>query len=189
MGINMIRASLTMLLTLTVLTGCLYPLAVTVIAKVLFPAQAAGSLIVEGGKVKGSTLIGQSFDEPRYFWSRLSATGPFPYNAASSSGSNYGPHNPDLKKAMAARRAALEAADPGHQAVPPIDLLMASASGLDPHISPEAAAYQASRVARVRNLPLAKVNQLIAEHTTGRQLGFLGEPTVNVVTLNHALDR
>ena len=189
MGINMIRASITMLLALTVLTGCIYPLAVTVIAKVLFPAQAAGSLIVEGGKVKGSTLIGQSFEEPQYFWSRLSATGPFPYNAASSSGSNYGPNNPDLMKAMAARRAALEAADPGNHAVPPIDLLTASASGLDPHISPEAAAYQASRVARVRNMPLAKVNQLIAEYTAGRQLGFLGEPTVNVVALNHALDR
>ncbi len=189
MGITMIRAAFTMLLTLTVVTGILYPLAITGIAKVLFPAQAAGSLIVEGGKVKGSELIGQSFEEPKYFWSRLSATGPFPYNAASSSGSNYGPHNADLKKATGARRAALQAADPQNQTSPPIDLITASASGLDPHISPEAAAYQAARVARVRNLPIEKINQLIGAHTTGRPLGFLGEPTVNVLMLNRALDR
>lgn len=187
MGITMIRATLTMFLTLTVLTGVIYPLAVTGIAKLVFPAQAAGSLIVENGKVRGSSLIGQSFEDPKYFWSRLSATSPEPYNPASSSGSNYGPHHPDRKKAMEARRAALQALDPGNP--PPIDLLTASASGLDPHITPAAAAYQAARVARVRNLSLDRVYQLIAEHSTGRAWGILGEPAVNVVQLNRALDR
>ena len=185
----MLRASLCMLVMFTVLTGVIYPLAMTGLAKSLFPAQAAGSLITEGGKLRGSTLIGQAFAEPKYFWSRLSATGPFPYNAGSSSGSNYGPRNPDLKKATEARRAALAAVDPGNSALPPIDLLTASGSGLDPHVSPEAAEYQAARVARVRGLAVERVRQLIAAHTEGRQWGFLGEATVNVVALNRALDR
>lgn len=189
MGLTMLRAAFTMLLLFTALTGVIYPLIVTGLAKGLFPAQAGGSLIYDSGKVRGSVLIGQSFDEPKYFWPRLSATGPFPYNAASSSGSNYGPGNPDLKKAIAARREALLAAHPGNPLSPPIDLLTASASGLDPHLSPEAAAYQAARVARARQIPVERVKELIAAHTEGRQLGFLGEPTVNVLMLNRALDR
>lgn len=185
----MIRAALTMLLTLTVLTGVLYPLAMTGVAQVLFPAQAAGSVIRQDGRVRGSVLIGQSYEDPKYFWSRLSATGPFPYNASSSSGSNYGPNHPDLQKAISARRAALQSADAGNPAVAPLDLVTASASGLDPHISPEAAAYQAARIARLRLIPVEQVQKLIAEHTQGRQWGLLGEPVVNVQMLNRALDR
>ena len=177
-----------MLLAMTLLTGLLYPLATTALARLLFPRQAGGSLVMHDGRVTGSELIGRQFDQPRHFWPRLSATGPFPYNAASSSGSNYGPLNPDLKKAMDARRAALSEADPGNRLPAPVDLLTASASGLDPHISPEAAAYQATRVARVRGLPLAEVQRLIALHTTPRKFGALGEPVVNVLLLNRALD-
>ncbi len=177
----MMRASLSFLLTLTVVTGLVYPLVVTGLAQMLFPHQARGSLIVDAGKVKGSELIGQNFEDPKYFWPRLSATGPFPYNAASSSGSNYGPHHPDLKKAMDGRRALLGNA--------PIDLLTSSGSGLDPDISPAAAQWQAERVAHARHLPLAAVQKLVAQHTQGRQFGVFGEPRVNVLLLNRALDR
>lgn len=177
-----------MLSLLTALTGLVYPLAMTAVARVVFPSQAGGSLVVDGGRVVGSRLLGQQFQDPKYFWSRPSATSPFPYNAASSSGSNYGPLNPDLQKAKEARRAALHAADPDNRDEIPIDLLTASASGLDPHISPAAAEYQAGRIARLRGIDPAAVRSLIAAHTAGRQLGFLGEPAVNVVTLNRALD-
>lgn len=185
----MTLVAIRMILVLSLLTGVFYPLGMTGLAQVLFPRQANGSRIIDGGRVMGSDWIGQQFDDPNYFWSRLSATGPFPYNAASSSGSNYGPLNPDLRKAMEARRAALLAADPGNSLPVPIDLLTASGSGLDPHISPEAAAYQARRVARLRGLTAARLQEMIARHTRPRQLGFLGEPVVNVVLLNRELDR
>jgi K+-transporting ATPase ATPase C chain len=178
-----------MIAMLTLVTGVIYPLVMTGLAHTLFSHQAHGSLTVEEGRVTGSKLVGQQFDDPKYFLSRPSATAPFPYNAASSSGSNYGPHNPDLKKAMQERRNALKKFDPGNDASVPIDLLTASGSGLDPHISPEAAEYQASRVARLRRMELAAVRTVIAKHTAGRQLGFLGEPVVNVVALNRALDQ
>ena len=184
----MIRATLVMLGMMTVFTGLVYPLATTVAARALFPRQAGGSLITDGGRVVGSTLIGQQFDEPRYFWGRLSATGPFPYNAASSSGSNYGPHHPELAKAMAARRETLLAADPGNTAPIPMDLLTSSASGLDPDISPEAAEYQAGRVAQARGLDESRLRKLIARYTSARQFSVLGEPRVNVAALNRALD-
>jgi len=185
----MLVIAIRMTLVLTLLTGIVYPLAMNGLAGVLFPKQAQGSRILRGSTVGGSELIGQQFDSPTYFWSRPSATTPFPYNAASSTGSNFGPQNPDLKKAMDARRAALLAADPGNSIPMPIDLITASGSGLDPHISPEAAAYQAPRIARLRRIPIDKVNSLIARHTESRQLGFLGEPVVNVVLLNQDLDR
>jgi K+-transporting ATPase ATPase C chain len=177
-----------MILGLTGITGLFYPVAMTLAAKVLLPDQANGSLLVESGRVLGSRLLGQQFDDPKYFWARPSATAPFPYNAASSSGSNFGPLNPELRSAIAARRNALRQADPGNTANPPIDLLTASGSGLDPHISPAAAEYQAARVARLRGMELQCVRALIVAHTSGRQLGFLGEPVVNVVALNRALD-
>jgi K+-transporting ATPase ATPase C chain len=173
---------------LTVLTGLIYPLAITGIAQLIFPKQANGSRIVRGGRVVGSEHIGQQFEGPRYFWPRLSATSPAPYNAASSSGSNFGPLNDDLKKAMDGRRAALVAADPGNTAPIPIDLLTASGSGLDPHISPEAAQYQAARVARARGLAPETVVALIEKHTSRRQFGILGQPAVNVLLLNLDLD-
>jgi potassium-transporting ATPase KdpC subunit len=184
----MFRTAFLMIALLTLVTGVIYPLAMTGLAHLIFPAQAHGSLLVQDGRITGSKLIGQQFEDPKYFWSRLSATAPFPYNPASSSGSNYGPLSPDLKKAMAARREALRNADPGNTAPIPVDLLTASGSGLDPHISPEAAEYQAGRVARVRRLDAGMVRRLIAAHTEGRQLGFLGEPVVNVVELNRGLD-
>ncbi len=176
--------ALRMLLLMTVLTGLVYPFAITGLAQLLFHEQANGSRLASGG----SSLIGRQFDKPEQFWSRLSATSPAAYNGLSSSGSNFGPRNPDLKKAIDARRAALLAADPGNAKPIPIDLLTSSASGLDPHISPEAAEYQASRVARLRGIPLEQVRSLIAKHTTARQLDFLGEPTVNVALLNRDLD-
>ena len=185
----MFKSAFLMIAMLTLVTGVVYPLAMTGLAHLVFPAQAHGSLTVENGRVTGSKLIGRQFDDPEYFWSRPSATAPFPYNAASSSGSNYGPLNPDLKKAMEERRKALRAADPGNTAPVPIDLMTASGSGLDPHISPEAAEYQAGRVARLRGLDVGAVRKLIAAHTESRQLGFLGEPVVNVAALNRALDR
>jgi K+-transporting ATPase ATPase C chain len=184
----MFRTAFLIIVLLTLITGVIYPLAMTGLAHLVFPAQAHGSLMIQGGRIIGSTLIGQQFDDPKYFWSRPSATAPFPYNPASSSGSNYGPLNADLRKAMAARREALRNADPGNTAPIPADLLTASGSGLDPHISPEAAEFQAGRVARLRRLDANVVRRLIAAHTEGRQLGFLGEPVVNVVELNRALD-
>jgi len=189
-----LRPALVTLLLLTLITGVLYPLAVTGIAQSLFPDQANGSLIVQGDRLVGSALIGQSFDDPAYFWGRLSATGAFPYNAfnaetlTASSGSNYGPLNPALLEAAQARIDALKAADPGNAAPIPVDLVTASGSGLDPHISLAAAFYQAPRVARAHGLSMAQVEQLIKEHTAGRQFGFLGEPRVNVLQLNLVLD-
>ncbi len=185
---DQIRPALTMLLLLTLLTGLVYPLAVTGLAQLLFPNQANGSLIVRDGKVIGSRLIGQYFDRPEYFWSRPSATAPFPYNAAASAGSNLGPTNPALIEAVKARVAALRAADPGNDSPIPVDLVTASGSGLDPHISPAAALYQAKRVARARSLDEAVVRNLIADHTEERQLRLLGERRVNVLQLNLALD-
>ena len=185
---NHLRPALVSFLFLTLITGVAYPLAVTGLAKVAFPSQADGSLIVKDGKVVGSTLIGQPFDDPKYFWGRPSATSPSPYNAAASSGSNLGPTNPALVKAVKERVDALRAADPGNTAPVPVDLVTASASGLDPHISPAAALYQTGRVARARKLDEDAVRALVAKHTEGRQLGFLGEPRVNVLALNLALD-
>jgi K+-transporting ATPase ATPase C chain len=183
-----LRPALMTLLLLTILTGVVYPLVVTGIAQVVFPFQANGSLIVKGGKPVGSALIGQPFDDPRYFWGRPSATTPFGYNAGSSSGSNLSPTNPDLIKAVQGRVDALHAADPGNSAPVPVDLVTTSGSGLDPHISPAAALYQVSRVARERKLDAAKVRELVEQHTEGRFLGMLGEPRVNVLALNLALD-
>ena len=182
------RPALVLFALLSVLTGLVYPAVVTGISQVVFHEQANGSLLVKNGKVLGSRLIGQPFDDPRYFWSRPSATSPFPYNPASSTGSNLGPTNPALADAVKARVAALRSADPGSSAPVPIDLVTASGSGLDPHISPAAAEFQAARVARVRGLPRESVRALVARHTEGRTLGFLGEPRVNVLKLNLALD-
>lgn len=173
---------------LTILTGLLYPALITGLAQLIFPTQANGSLITQNGQVIGSTLIGQQFDEPKYFWGRLSATANTPYNAAASSGSNLGPTNPALKEAVAARLDALKAADPENTQPVPVDLVTASGSGLDPDISIAAARYQAARVARVRSLSLDRVQSLIDQYTTGRTFGFLGEPRVNVLKLNLALD-
>jgi K+-transporting ATPase ATPase C chain len=189
-----LRAAVVSLLALTVITGVAYPLLVTGIAQAAFPRQAGGSLLVEHGKVLGSSLIGQSFDDPRYFWGRLSATTdsngkPLPYNGASSYASNLGPTNPALVDEVKGRIDALHAADPDDPSVVPVDLVTSSGSGLDPEISPAAAAYQVKRVARVRGLDEARVRSLVAEHTQDRQLGFLGEPRVNVLELNLALDR
>lgn len=185
---HQLRPALMMLLVLTVLTGVMYPLAVTGLAHLLFPTQANGSLMTRDGKVIGSELIGQYFDEPKYFWGRPSATSPYPYNAAASSGSNLGPTNPVLIEAVKTRVAALRAADPGDEAPVPVDLVTASGSGLDPHISPAAALYQVHRVARVRGVQESQVKDLVALHTEGRQFGLLGEPRVNVLKLNLALD-
>ena len=183
---SQLRPAFFMLLIFTVITGVLYPLAVTGIAQVVFPRQANGSLIVaEGGKAVGSELIGQQFDEPKYFWGRLSAAG---YNAAASSGSNYGPMNPDLLKAVQSRINALKAADPNNTLPIPVDLVTASGSGLDPHISVASALYQVHRVATARGLDEARVIALVNQYTEGRQFGFLGEPRVNVLLLNLALD-
>jgi K+-transporting ATPase ATPase C chain len=157
-------------------------------AQLFFPEQANGSLIVHNGKVIGSKLIGQYFDKPEYFWSRPSATSPFPYNAAASGGSNLGPTNPALIEAVKARVAAFRAADPGNAPPIPVDLVTASGSGLDPHISPAAALYQVKRVARARGLDESTVQTLVTQHTEGRQFGLLGEPRVNVLELNLALD-
>jgi K+-transporting ATPase ATPase C chain len=171
-----------------VLTGIVYPVLVTGVARVLFPVQAAGSLIVDHGKTVGSRLIGQPFSSPGYFWSRPSATSPQPYNGLDSSGSNLGPLNPALAVAVRARIAALRAADPGNTAPVPVDLVTASASGLDPDISPAAAYYQADRIARARRLSPAVVRALIAAHATRPTWALLGPPRVNVLELNLALD-
>jgi K+-transporting ATPase ATPase C chain len=189
----MVQVAVRMTLLLTLVTGIVYPLAMTGFAEAVFPRQAHGSLLRDGDKVTGSELLGQQFEDPRQFWGRLSATTPFPYNAASSTGSNFGPSSPDLKKATDKRRAALLQAMPGVTAGnggnPPIDLITASGSGLDPHISPEAARFQAERVAKARGLEVAKVNALVERYIEGRQLGVLGEPVVNVVLLNRELDK
>lgn len=183
-----LRPALVSLVALTIITGLLYPLVVTGMAQVLFPHQASGSLILIDGKPVGSSLIGQPFDAPKYFWGRLSATSPFPYNAAASSGSNLGPTNDALMKAVQARIDALKTADPDNPLPLPVDLVTASGSGLDPHISPAAAEYQIRRIARVRGLDETVVRRLVAQHTEGRQFGVLGEPRVNVLTLNLTLD-
>jgi len=185
---SVLRPALVLFLLLTVLTGFLYPLLVTGLAQLLFPHQAAGSILTRGGRAVGSRLIGQSFSDPRYFWSRPSATTPQPYNGMASSGANLGPLNPQLTAAIKTRVAALHAADPANSAPVPIDLVTASGSGLDPQISAAAANYQAARVARARGLAPARVQALIAQHTEGRLLGVLGEPRVNVLELNLALD-
>ena len=184
-----LKPACVMLLGLTVLTGIAYPLLVTGITQGLFANQANGSLIEQDGKIVGSALIGQAFSDPKYFWGRPSATGPTPYNAAASSGSNQGPLNPALEEAVKARIAALQAADLSQTAPIPVDLVTASGSGLDPHISPAAAAWQAPRIARLRGLSEVEVAKLIASHTQARQLGVLGEARVNVLQLNLALDR
>ena len=187
--LSQLRPAFVLLVLLTIVTGLVYPALVTSIALVAMPDKANGSVIKEGGKAVGSALIGQPFSDPKHFWSRPSATSPYPYNASSSSGSNQGPTNPALIDAVNARIKALRAADPDNNAPVPVDLVTASASGLDPHISPAAAEYQVSRVAKARGLPPERVRALVAQYTQGRQLGFLGEPVVNVLQLNLALDK
>ncbi|HEY3344912.1 MAG TPA: potassium-transporting ATPase subunit KdpC [Anaerolineaceae bacterium] len=174
---------------MVIITGVIYPLAMTGIAQAIFPAQATGSLVYRNGQVAGSALIGQPFDDPKYFWGRLSATSPYPDNAAASSGSNLGPTNPKLIEEVQVRIDALKKADPGNSQPIPVDLVTSSGSGLDPDISPAAAYYQAGRVARVRGLDMTRVNALIVQHIQGRQFGFLGEERVNVLELNLALDQ
>jgi len=186
-----IKPAIVLLALLTVITGVVYPLAVTVVAQVAFPRQANGSLVVRSDRtddIVGSALIGQPFDDPKYFWGRLSATAPFAYNAAASSGSNLGPLNPALTDAVKARVDALRAADPGNESPIPVDLVTASGSGLDPHVSPAAAQWQVPRVARARGLDPVAVQALVEQHTDGRQWGFFGEARVNVLALNLALD-
>lgn len=184
-----LRPAIVSLLTLSLLTGVAYPLLVTGLAQVIFPRQANGSLIVVGGQPVGSSLIGQPFNDPRYFWGRPSATAPVPYNGEGSGGSNLGPLNPVLHDAIKERIERLQAADPGNKSPIPVDLVTASASGLDPHISPAAARFQVTRVARARNLPSDQVRNLVEQHVHGRFAGFLGESTVNVLELNLALDQ
>ena len=184
-----LRPAFTLLGVLTAVTGIAYPLVVTAISQALFGDKANGSLVVQDGKTMGSKLIGQPFSDPKYFWSRASATSPYPYNAAASTGSNQGPTNPALVEVVSGRIKALRDADPGNTLPIPVDLVTASASGLDPHISPAAAEYQVERVARERRLAPAKVRALVTQHTEPRQLGFLGEARVNVLELNLALDR
>jgi potassium-transporting ATPase KdpC subunit len=182
-----LRTAFVVLLVLTILTGVIYPFAVTGIAQAVFPGEANGSLVMQGDVVRGSHLIGQPFDDAKYFWSRPSATSPVPYNAASSSGSNLGPTNPDLAKALKERVEKLRAT-PGGDATIPADLVTSSGSGLDPHISPAAARFQVARVAAARGLEAERVARLVEEHVEGRWLGLLGEPRVNVLELNLALD-
>ena len=192
--LKQLKPAIILLAIFTLITGVIYPLVVTGIAQAFFPSQANGSLIVSNGKAVGSKLIGQNFDDPKYFWGRLSDTGDFAYNAfntetlTGSSGSNYGPMNPALLKAAQARIDALKAADPGNNSPIPVDLVTASGSGLDPNISIAAALYQVARVAKARGLSEQAVRSLVDQYTTGRQLGFLGEPTVNFLMLNLALD-
>lgn len=183
-----LRAATLMLVLLTGLAGFIYPAIVTGIAQLLFARQANGSLIVKDGNVVGSELIGQPFNAPKYFWGRPSATSPFPYNAGASAGSNLGPINSDLQKQVQDRIARLRAGDPGNTAPVPVDLVTASGSGLDPHISPAAALYQVRRVAKARGLAEEAIRRLVEQHVEDRQLGFLGETRVNVLALNLALD-
>ena len=186
---GILRPALVVFAALSLVTGLAYPFLTTGIAAAVFPHEAAGSLIKQGDRVVGSELIGQSFSSPAYFWGRPSATAPMPYNGAGSGGSNLGPRTPALADAIQARIAALKAADPDNPVPVPVDLVTASGSGLDPHISPAAAAYQAARVARARDLPRAQVDALIQAHTEKPWLGVLGDPAVNVLTLNLALDQ
>ena len=188
MFIKHLRAAIVVLILLTGITGLLYPLVVTGIAQLIFPGKANGSLIQKDGKSLGSDLIGQPFSDPKYFWSRPSATGPFAYNAGASSGSNYGPLNPALLDAVQKRIADLKDADPQNDKPIPVDLVTASGSGLDPHISVAAALYQLPRVARNRGVSEEKIRSLVDQYTEGRQLGLLGEPRVNVLKLNLALN-
>jgi K+-transporting ATPase ATPase C chain len=185
---TLIRPALSLFVLMSVITGLAYPVAVTGIAGTLFPKEAAGSLIVKEGKPVGSALIGQNFTDPEYFWGRPSATGPQPYNSAASSGSNQGPLNPALVAAVKGRIEALKAADPDNKRPIPADLVTASGSGLDPEISPSAAEYQVARIARVRGLPAESIRALVAASTQDRQWGIFGEPRVNVLALNLALD-
>ena len=183
-----LKIAIIFLVVITVITGIIYPLVVTGVAQAFFHKQANGSLIVVNGTTVGSDLIGQQFSDPKYFWGRLSATSPVPYNAASSSGSNLGPENPALQNEVQARIDALKAADPGNTLPIPVDLVTSSGSGLDPDISIAAADYQINRVALNRNLTVAQVTALVKQYTTGRFLGIFGEPRVNVLKLNLALD-
>jgi K+-transporting ATPase ATPase C chain len=183
-----LRTSIIAIVLFTVLTGVFYPFLVTGIAQLVFPSKANGSLLKNNGKVFGSELIGQSFSDPKYFWSRPSATGPFAYNAGASSGSNYGPINKTYLDGVKKRIQDLKAVDSSNTQPVPADLVTASGSGLDPHISIAAALYQLPRVARIRNLNQDKLRSLVVQFTEGRQLGFLGEPRVNVLKLNLALD-
>lgn len=185
---SLFRPLIVVFVVLVAVTGLAYPAVMTVFGQAVFPAQANGSLIEKGGRVVGSALIGQQFDAPQYFWGRLSATSPMPYNAAGSGGSNLGPLNPALKDQVKSRLDALKAAGTDLSQPVPVDLVTASASGLDPEISPAAADYQVARVARARKMADADVRRLVADHTSGRQFGMLGEPRVNVLKLNLALD-
>jgi K+-transporting ATPase ATPase C chain len=185
----LLRRSVVSLLLMVVITGVVYPLVVTALGHAVFPHRSHGSLIIRGDKVVGSELIGQPFDDPKYFWPRPSATSPVPYNAGASGGSNLGPSNPTLVQAVRERVARLKAADPHNRLPIPVDLVTASGSGLEPYISPAAAAYQVPRIARARGLAAEQVQQLVRENTRGRQWKLLGEPRTNVVTLNLALDR
>ena len=185
---NLLRPLLVLFAVLTLITGVVYPLVVTGLAQAIFPAQSAGSLVTQNGKTVGSALIGQNFTDPGHFWSRPSATGPMANNASASSGSNQGPLNPALTDAVKGRIAALRAADPGNTAPVPVDLVTASGSGLDPHISAAAASYQVTRVAKARSLPVAQVQALVDQQTEKPLLAILGEPQVNVLQLNLALE-
>jgi len=189
MFMRLIRPAVSLLVLMTLLVGIVYPLVIAGAAKTAFPQQAAGSLIYQDGKLIGSTLIGQSFSDPKYFWGRPSATTPQPYNGLASSGSNLGPLNPALIDAVKANAKALHDADPDNQQPVPVELVTASASGLDPEVSPAGAEYQAARVARTRHLELAQVEMLIKSHQRERLWGFIGEPRINVLELNLALDR
>jgi K+-transporting ATPase ATPase C chain len=188
MYVRTLRPALSLLLVMTALLGIVYPLAITGVAKLAFPQQAAGSLIRDNGKIVGSTLIGQSFSNPKYFWGRPSATAPQAYNGVASAGSNLGPLNPALIDAVKARAQSLRDADPGNTQPIPVELVTASASGLDPDISPAAARYQAQRVAHARGIPRERVEALISSQLQDRLLGILGEPRINVLRLNLALD-
>lgn len=183
-----IKSSLILFVLLTLITGVVYPLVVTGVGQAMFPKQANGSVIETNGRAVGSELFGQPFSSPKYFWSRPSATGPHAYNGAASGGSNQGPLNPALEQAVRDRVTALHAADPRSTKAPPVDLVTASASGLDPHISPAAAEYQVSRVARERGVAEEEIRKLLAEAIEGRQLGVFGEPRVNVLKLNLLLE-